>query len=72
MKYLLFMMLLASCTQRNVKANPTKYNVADMDAPLEVLTIEGCQYFYKKWANATVLCHKGNCNNPIHPEHTRQ
>ena len=32
----------------------------------KVITVEGCQYFYRSETYGTVICHKGNCNNPIH------
>lgn len=76
MKYLLFLLLLASCDHKpTVKGKPTTYTLgSNMGAEyrLEVVIIDGCQYLYGPWGNATVLTHKGNCNNPIHPEHTRQ
>lgn len=34
--------------------------------PLQIIELNGCQYFYGPWGNATVLTHKGDCNNPIH------
>lgn len=34
--------------------------------PLQVIKIHGCQYLFGDWGYATVLTHKGNCNNPIH------
>lgn len=72
MKYLLFLSLLASCGQSNVNRTHTNYRVNSDNAPLELITIDGCQYLYGAWGNATVLTHKGNCNNPIHSEHLRQ
>jgi len=72
MKYLFFMVLLASCSPRNVESKHTNYDVRGSGIPLEVITIEGCQYLYGRWGDATVLSHKGNCNNSIHPEYTRR
>lgn len=28
---------------------------------LEIVLLDGCEYLYGDWANATVLTHKGNC-----------
>jgi len=33
---------------------------------LEEINIDSCQYLYGDWGNATVLTHKGNCNNKLH------
>ena len=34
---------------------------------LKVVQIEGCEYFYSpSGTNCPMLCHKGNCKNPIH------
>ena len=49
----------------NVEVNPTDY-VMDTYHPLQIVELNGCQYFYGPWGNATVLTHKGDCNNPIH------
>jgi hypothetical protein len=35
----------------------------------EIVTIDGCEYIYAAFAgssNTSMLCHKGNCKNPIH------
>ena len=72
MKYILIAMLLVSCSQSNVERKPTIYRIGDYGNPIEVVTIDNCQYLYGAWGNATVLTHKGNCNNTVHLEHLRQ
>jgi hypothetical protein len=72
MKYLLFLLLLTSCTQANLKSETSTYVIHDGADPLEVVIIDGCQYLYGPWGSGTVLCHKGNCNNPVHPEYLRR
>ena len=57
---------LFSCKEPNVEKKTTTYRICnDMD-PLEIVTIDGCEYLYGPWGNARVLTHKGNCKNPIH------
>jgi hypothetical protein len=71
MKKLLLVTLLigfaSSCTKRNVKTSSTKIVVEAGYDPLEVVTIEGCEYFKTYSAHRFFsLAHKGNCKNPIH------
>lgn len=75
MKQLLVVVALAlvSCSREGqVPAKPTQYKVGEFIDPIEVVEIDGCEYLFGDWHNATVLTHKGNCKNPIHPEHTRR
>lgn len=64
--------MISSCTKKNVKTTPTEI-VIDGNSSVEVITIEGCEYFkvYSSYGYFS-LTHKGNCKNPIHPEHTRR
>ena len=68
----IFIILLSSCYQPNVDKVPTKFDIKRGNSPLEVVEIDGCQYLFGEWGNATVLTHKGNCINTIHPEHLRK
>jgi len=56
---------MMGCDVPNVEQNTTQHAIAG-HARLDEVTVEGCQYLYGAWGNATVLTHKGNCNNPIH------
>jgi hypothetical protein len=59
--------VISSCTERNVKTSPTKIVIEIGDDPLEIVTIEGCEYFKTYTApNYFTLVHKGNCKSPIH------
>jgi hypothetical protein len=60
------LLTLASCREPNVKNERTEYVIRAGSNPLTIVTIDGCQYLYGDWGNATVLTHKGNCNNSIH------
>lgn len=31
-----------------------------------VATIDGCEYYIDRYNRNRILCHKGNCKNPIH------
>jgi len=69
MKNLILLALLIGmmgCQEPTVDMNSTKHVLSYGRNPLQEITIEGCQYLYGEWGNATVLTHKGNCNNPIH------
>ncbi len=64
-----------SCGEEpTVRLKKTDYTVETTlgTRTLELMEIEGCEYLYGSWGNATVLTHKGNCKNRIHPEHTKQ
>lgn len=66
-------MLLVSCGYKPaVESKPTTYTIEGHFDAIEIVVIDGCQYLYGPWSSSAVLTHKGNCNNPIHPEHTRQ
>ena len=56
---------MMGCAEPNSDKKPTTHVIND-NGPLDEVTVEGCQYLYGDWAGATVLTHKGNCNNPIH------
>lgn len=65
-KIFIAVMLLtfASC-EKNVESINTSVSLG-YTTDLQVIKIYGCQYLFGDWGNATVLTHKGNCNNPIH------
>lgn len=74
MKRLLLAVLLigmmSGCKEPTVKAKSTSYTVprtgGEASNPLKLVEIEGCQYFVCDVYHGVVLCHKGNCKNPIH------
>lgn len=69
------LVLLLSCSQyadKNVEHKKTNYKISDINTPLVVVQIDGCEYLFGEWGNATVLTHKGDCKNSIHPEHLRR
>lgn len=75
MKKLIIIVALAlmSCNREGqAPSKPTKHYVGEFINPLETIEIEGCEYLYGDWGKSTVLVHKGNCKNPIHPEHIRK
>lgn len=65
-KIFIAVMLLtfASC-EKNVESRNTSVSLG-YTTPLQVIKIDGCQYLFGDWGNATTLTHKGNCNNLIH------
>ena len=63
---LLIAITLSSCAEPNVEASKTSHIIRYGQNPLDEIVIDSCQYLYGDWGNATVLTHKGNCNNPIH------
>lgn len=56
-------LILIGCEARNVDTKQTHYVVESGYRPLKVVVIDGCEYLYGPWGNATVLTHKGNCPN---------
>jgi len=62
------LVMLASCDEPNIKFKPTKYKVGFVQGKdLVEIKLEGCEYFFYD-KNDLLLCHKGNCSNPIHTE----
>lgn len=58
---------LASCIDKpNVETQTTHHKVGQFGQEVDVVTIEGCEYFIMQHGRSTNMCHKGNCNNPIH------
>ena len=60
---LIVFLVLTGCDKVNVEIKPTEYVVASNLTALQLVTIDGCEYFYGAWGNETVLTHKGNCIN---------
>ena len=60
------LLTLASCYESNVKKEDTGYVIKAGAGPIKIVNVDGCQYLFGDWSHATVLTHKGNCNNPIH------
>ena len=60
------LLTLTSCYEPNVKGESTGYVIQAGYGPLKIVNIDGCQYLFGDWGYATVLTHKGNCNNLIH------
>ncbi len=60
---LIIFLVLTGCDKVNVETKPTEYIVASSFGALQLVTIDGCEYLYGAWGNATVLTHKGNCIN---------
>ena len=61
---LIVFLVLTGCgiMNNNVETKPTEYKILGHD-PLKLVIIDGCEYLYGNWGNATVLTHKGNCKN---------
>lgn len=77
-KLLLLAIVLTGCSssseQKNAAANkifkiPSAYFSYRM-CELNVIIIDSCEYLYGYVGGngGYVLCHKGNCNNPVHLE----
>ena len=63
---ILWVLALFGCNESNVKTENTGYYVGEFVNELQVVEIDSCQYLFGDWGNATILTHKGNCNNIIH------
>lgn len=44
-----------------IKVQDTGYRLEGMIQTIKIIEVDGCEYLYGDWANATVLTHKGNC-----------
>ncbi len=61
------LMVLASCINKpNVDTKTTQHRVGSFGEEVDVVTIEGCEYFVMQYDRSMSMCHKGNCSNPIH------
>lgn len=61
------LIVLASCIDSaNVKTQTTNHKVGQFGGEVDVVTIEGCEYFIMQHGRSMSMCHKGNCSNPIH------
>jgi hypothetical protein len=61
---ILIILVLTGCglMDNNVEIKSTEYRVNGYSS-LKLVTVDGCEYLYGDWGNATVLTHKGNCIN---------
>jgi len=67
-KVLLILVVLAlySCGELpevNVDKKKTTYVLKEYYSPLEIITIDSCEYLYGQEGHAIMLTHKGNCKN---------
>jgi hypothetical protein len=60
---ILIILVLTGCGTTNVESKSTQYILKRGYQSLEIVNIDGCEYLYGDWGNATVLTHKGNCRN---------
>jgi hypothetical protein len=59
------LMVLASC---DGKKNDSTYKLGDTGTTLQLIKMEGCEYFFAPYYKGAIMCHKGNCSNPIHKQ----
>lgn len=75
MKKLLIVLIIgmmSSCTEQTLVGTKTNIVLTAGDSQLEIVTIENCEYFKMRTDGFHIITHKGNCKNPIHPEHKRR
>lgn len=60
--------LVSGCDEPTVTKQSTKIVTEFGAHPMDIIIIEGCEYLQYSAGHRYSLCHKGNCNNPIHPE----
>lgn len=52
---------LFACTKGNVETKDSGFELPGRPISIKVVDVDGCEYLYGEWGNATVLTHKGNC-----------
>jgi len=62
----LTLLTFTSCQDSNLETKATDFQFPNYQKPIEIIVIDGCEYLWGDWGSATVLTHKGNCNNSIH------
>jgi len=60
---IVFASIVTGCGTTNVESKSTQYILKRDYQSLKIVTVDGCEYLYGDWDNATVLTHKGNCIN---------
>lgn len=65
-KLFIALLIFTSCTDSNVETKATTIQVGNYSTPIRIIVVDGCEYLWGDWGNATVLTHKGNCSNPAH------
>ena len=62
--------MMGGCTEPTVKTKMTPYAIgkghSNESEYLEIIVIEGCEYFKCFSPHSVIITHKGNCSNPIH------
>lgn len=69
MKLVIFILLCCLWGCDHITKQSTQYttDVVINGKPIYIYVIDGCEYYGSiTGANNDLLCHKGNCNNPIH------
>jgi hypothetical protein len=59
-------LLFTSCENDYKETKKFSFPRNGISQELKEINIDGCQYLYGDWGNATVLTHKGNCNSKNH------
>ena len=62
------LIVLASCEEPTIVSKPTPHKIGIYGEEVEVVKIEGCEYFTIQYDRSMSMCHKGNCTNPIHKQ----
>lgn len=52
---------LSNCNEPQRQLKPNEISFMDNFNPVEVITIDSCEYLFGRWGYASVLTHKGNC-----------
>lgn len=60
--------MVSSCEEATVTKQSTQIVTEYGAQPMDMITIEGCEYLQYSSGHRYSLCHKGNCKNRIHPE----
>ena len=60
------MIVLSSCEEPNVEVKNTNYKIGPLGKGLQIIMLEDCEYYFASLDGGYVMCHKGNCINPIH------
>ena len=60
------LLTLVSCHEPNVETTNSGHRVGTFGHTLDVVKIEGCEYFFGDYDRGALFTHKGNCTNPIH------
>ncbi len=65
---IILLITLVSCGEANVQSKNTGMTLDASMGSIELVVLDGCEYYFYSSNKRMCLTHKGNCNNPVHKQ----